>query len=227
MMIRFLLTAIIAFTPTLSENIDVPYTLRDGELQVFGYVIRSKDIRNNESESFVSFSESPDKRWVVIGYDEPFDKTLVWLYDKKTKTAPTTVQAKRVGKHFGVEWHGDNVFAIFWAGMGYKASQLFQVTSPDVFIQLDDIIVYDQARDIYARYAFDKDYNHFVFVGRAFHRQYAEEKYLIKLYVEDLLSASSSIEVRFGSNNLTLTYESKKGPVTESYKSKIIENAKP
>lgn len=223
----FLLTAIIAVTPTLSGNIDVPYTLRDGELQVFGHVIRSEDIKNIEGESFVSFSESPNKRWVVIGYDEPFEKTLAWLYDRKTETAPTIVRAKRVGRHFGVEWYGDSVFAIFWAGMGYKTSQLFKVTNPDVFTALSDIVDYDPVRDIYAHYAFDKDFNHFVFVGQAFHGQCAEEKYPIRLYVEDVLTASSSIEVHFGSDNLTITYESEMGTVTESYKSRIIEYAKP
>lgn len=227
MITRLLLTAIIAFTPTLSGNVEVPYTLRDGELKVFGHAIRSPEIKNIEGESFVSFSESPDKRWVVIGYDEPFEKTLVWLYDRKTKAAPAIVQAKRVGKHFGVDWHGDGVFAIFWGGMGYKTSQLFQVANPDVYAEVDDIIVYDHVGDIYARYAFDKDDNHFVFVGRAFHGRKAEEKYVIKLYVEDLFTASSSIEVRFGSNNITISYDGEKGPVTESYKSKIIENAKP
>lgn len=227
MIARLLLTAIIAFTPTLSGNVEVPYTLRDGELRVFDHVIRSKEIRNNEGESFVSFSESPNKRWVVIGYDEPFEKTYVWLYDRKTKSAPAVVRAKRAGKHFGVDWYGDAVFAIFWGGMGYKTSQLFQVGDPGVYFQINDVVFYDPVRDIYARYALDKDNNHFVFVGRAFHGPKTEEKYTIGLYVEDMLDAGSSIEVQFGSNNITISYDSEKGPVTESHRSKIIENAKP
>ena len=137
------------------------------------------------------------------------------------------MQAKRVGKHFGVDWYGDAVFAISWAGMGYKTSQLFQVTNPGFNVQLSDIIAYDPARDLYAYYSFDKDDNHFVIVGRAFHEKYKEEKYLVRLYVEDVLTASSSIEVSFGSNNITIFYDGEKGPVAESYKSLIIENARP
>jgi hypothetical protein len=227
MMTRLLLISIIALTPALSGGGEIPYTLQDGVLQVFGHAIRSDEIRNIEDESFVSFSEAPNKRWVVIGYDEPFEKTLVWLYDRTTKVAPVVVKANRVGKHFGVDWYGDTVFAVFWAGMGYKTSQLFKVTKPDVFTQVTDLIVYNPGRDIYARYAFDKDDNHFVFVGRAFHKQYPEEKYLIKLSVEDLLTASDSIEVQFGSDSSIVTYEGEKGSITESHKSKLVKDAKP
>ncbi len=214
-------------TQTLSGNVDIPYTVHEGELHVLGFVLHSKEISGKEGEYYVSFKESPGRKWVVIGYDEPFEKTLIWLYDITGKAAPVPVKAKRVGKHFGVDWYGDTVFGVYWGGMGYKTSQLFSVNRPDVYTQIESIIDYDPIRDIYARYDFDKDFNHFVIVGRAFHPQTGEERFRIKLDVEDLETAIGSVEnVRFGSTNIIITYQSESGVVTETCGSKIVENAK-
>lgn len=214
-------------TPTDPGAVDIPYTIRKGELQVLGHVLRSEEISAREDEYYVSFRESPGKRWVVIGYDEPFEKTLVWLYDGTSKAAPVPVKAQRVGKHFGVDWYGDSVFAVYWGGMGYKTSQLFSVTRPDVYTQIESIVEYDPARDIYARFDFDKEFNFYVIVGRALHPHAGEEKFPIKLYSEDLITAIGSIEnVRFGSNDITIKYQSKSGVVTETHRSKIVESAK-
>jgi uncharacterized protein len=225
---------------SLSGNVDIPFTIKKGELRVFGHVLTSKEISAKEDEYFVSFRESPDKRWVVIGYDEPFEKTLVWLYDRTRKAAPVLVKAKRVGKHFGVDWYGDSVFAIFWAGMGYKTSQLFKVDMPDVYTQVESIIDYDPTRDIYARFAFDTD-SIFVIVGRAFHAagdnlnrangnaqaDMGEEKFSVKMDREDTDITMMPVDnVQFGTNDITITYTSEKGIVTERHKSKIAENAK-
>lgn len=226
MISHLLLAVALAFTPTLSGNIDVPCELSSKELRVFGHVLRSPEIKNREGESFVSFSESPGKRWVVIGYDEPFEKTLVWLYDRATQAAPKAVRSPRLGKHFGVEWHGDDVFAVFWSGMGYKTSQLFRTANPDAGVQLSDLIVYDPVRDVYARYAAGAADRHFVIIGRAFHRGAAEEKFPIKLYVEDVLSIVGSLDIRFGGNSVSISYESKKGLVTETFPSKVAEQAR-
>lgn len=216
-----------AETPTLSNNIDIPYTIRKGELQVLGHALRSEEITAKEDEYYVSFRESPNKRWVIIGYDEPFEKTLVWLYDRTTNTAPVSVKAKRVGKHFGVDWYGDSVFAVYWGGMGYKTSQLFSAARPAVYTQIESIVEYDPVRDLYARFDFDKQFNFYVIVGRAFHPQAGEEKFPVKLHSDDLITAIGSIEnVRFGGSGITIRYQSKSGVVTETHSSTIVERAR-
>ena len=206
---------------TLSGNIDIHYTIQKGELRVFGHVLTSKEISAKDNEYHVSFRESPDKRWVVIGYDEPFEKTLVWLYDSTSKAAPVPIMAKRVGKHFGVDWYGNSIFAVYFGGMGYKASQLFSVAKPDIFTQVESIIDYDPIRDIYTRFDFDKDFNFYVIVGRAFHANTIEEKFPVKLDTDDLVTAIGLInEVKLGSTDITIKYESEKGIVTERHKIK-------
>jgi uncharacterized protein len=210
-----------------SGSVDIPYRIRAGELQVFGFTLRSKEISAKDDVYTVSFWESPGKRWVVIGYDEPFEKTLVWLYDRASKAAPVPVKALRVGMHFGVDWYGENVFAVYFGGMGYKTSQLFSVTRPDIYTQEESIVAYDPARDLYARFDFDKNFIFYITVGRAFHRETGEEKFPVKIETEDMTTAIENVEnVRFGSDDVTITYQGEKGAVTEKHKSKIVESAK-
>ncbi len=210
-----------------SGSVEVPFTIKSGELKVFGYVLTSKEISAKEDEYNVSFHESPDKRWVVIGYDEPFEKTLVWLYDRTSKTLPIPVKATRVGKHFGVDWYGNSVFAVYFGGMGYKTSQLFTVETPNKYIQVESIIKYDPVRDIYARLDFDKNFIFHLIVGRAFDKNAGEEKFPIQLDTDDLVDAISLIkEVKFGKADVAIAYERGKGVATDKHKSIIIENAK-
>ena len=208
-----------------------PYIVRKGELEAFGHVLRSKEIRALEGEGQynVGFAESPNKQWVMISYEEPFRTALVWLYDKTTKAPPQVIKAVRVGRHFGVEWYGDRVFSVFWAGMGYKTSQVFSVKDPDHFKQLNDIIEYDHKRDIYAVLDSDKHFSFFIVIGRVFHAQDQEERFPIKLYDKDLIIASGYIEnLEFHSSGFTVKYENVDGQaVTETFQSKLIEQAKP
>jgi len=137
------------------------------------------------------------------------------------------VKAKRGGKHFGVDWYGNSVFAVYFGGMGYKTSQLFSVTKPDTFSQIESVIDYDPVRDIYARFDFDNNIIFHVTVGRAFHRDVVEEKFPIQLDTEDLVDAIGLIkEVKFDRADVIITYETAKGVVTEKHKSKNVENAK-
>lgn len=212
---------------TLSGNIAIPFTIQKGELRVFGHVLTSSEISANDDEYHVSFRESPNKRWVVIGYDEPFEKTLVWLYDRNSKAAPVPVMAKRVGKHFGVDWYGNSIFAVYFGGMGYKTSQLFSVATPETYAQVESVIDYDPVRDIYARFEFDKDFISYVIVGRAFHAKTVEEKFPVKLETDDLVDAMALIKnVTFGRADVIIRYESEKGIITNKHESIIVENAK-
>ncbi len=223
-----------------SDNADIPFTIKKGELRVFGHVLTSKEISAKEDEYYVSFHESPDKRWVVTGYDEPFEKTLVWLYDRTSKAPPVPVKAKRAGKHFGVDWYGSSVFAVYFGGMGYKTSQLFSVSKDDAYIQIESMIDYDPTRDIYARFAFDND-SIFVIVGRAFHpggdiihrarghpqADHGEERFLVKMDRENTDVTMMPIDnVRFGIDDIIITYEGPKGKIIDRYRSKIVENAR-
>lgn len=208
-----------------------PYSVRKGELEAFGHVLRSKEISAIEGEGqyYVRFEESPNKQWVVISYDEPFRRTLVWLYDKTTKVPPQLVKAVRGGRHFGVEWYGSRVFSVFWVGMGYKTSHVSSVEAPDHFKQLSDIIEYDPKRDVYALLGRDKHFNFFIVIGRVFHAQDQEERFPIKLYDKDLIIASGYIEnLKFHSKGFAVTYKNVDAQdVTETFQSKLIESAKP
>jgi hypothetical protein len=227
--ILLILATVITVESAFASDAKFPSRVRKGEITVFGYTLRSKEIRAIKGEYFVSFDVSPNKRWVVILYDEPFDNVAVWLYDKTTKAAPKFLKAKRFGRHIGVEWYGDDVFAIFGAGMGYQTSRLFRVENVDQYKDVDDIVVYDAERDIYALLNPDKKFNYFIVVGRAFHTEVMEERFLIPLYDKDLTGAIDYVEkLIFTDTEFTVTYKNKdEKEITETFKSKLIENAKP
>ena len=229
--ILLIVAAIIASKPRVAGSEKYLYSVRKGELEAFGHLLRSKEISAIEGEGqyYVGFKESPNKQWVVISYDEPFKRTLVWLYDKTTKAPPQLVNAVRGGRNFGVEWYGNRVFSVFRAGIGYKTSQVFSVENPEHFRQLDDIIEYEPERDVYARLDSDKHFNFFIVIGHVFHTQDQGERFPIKLYDKDLIIASGYIEnLEFRSNGFTVTYKNVDGrDVTETFQSKLIENAKP
>jgi len=224
-----ILATIISFEVAFASEAKYPYTVSKGELKVLGHVLRSKDIRAIEGEYFVSFEESPNKQWVVISYDEPFERTVVWLYDKASKAAPQLVKAVRVGKHFGVDWYGDHVFSVFWTGMGYKTSQVFSVKQPNHYKQLNDIVAYDPGKDIYALLNPDKNFNFFIAIGRIFHTQEKEERFPIPLFDKDLTAAVGYVEdLKFTDKGFTVTYKNNdEKDVTGTFQSKLIENAKP
>ncbi len=192
-------------------------------------MLRSEEIHAVEGEYFVSFEESPNKQWVLVSYDEPFERTVVWLYDKTKKSVPQVVKAVRVGKHFGVEWYGNRVFSVFWAGMGYKTSQVFGVDHPDQYKVLNDIVEYDPIRDIYAVLDSDKNFNFSITIGRVFHAKEREERFRIKLYREDLAGARGYIEkLKFSSKGFSVTFKNEQEKdVTQTFQSKVIENARP
>ncbi len=72
------------------------YTVRKGELTVFGHTLKSDEIGATEDNYCVSIKESPNKRWSLITYDEPFARGAVWLYDNISKTAPQIVTNYKV-----------------------------------------------------------------------------------------------------------------------------------
>jgi hypothetical protein len=204
-----------------------PYTVHKGEISVLGYTLHSEEITATKNNNYVSFTESPNKRWLLIVYDEPFERGIAWLYDKTTKAPPRLVKTARFGRHFGAEWYGDRVFAIWGGGMGYKTSRLFSVDDLDHYKELDDIIAYDPERDIYALLDM-KEFKFFIVIGRAFHPE-KEERFLIPIYSKYVPDSMDSIKIlKFIDHGFTIKYKNKNEKiVTETVKTKIIENAKP
>lgn len=227
--ILFVLVATIAVVSAFASEANYPYTVHKGEITVFGHRLLSNEIRAVEGEYFVSFVESPNKRLILITYDEPFEREAVWLYDKTTKVPPQPIKTDRPGKHFGAEWYGNRVFAIFGAGMGYKASRLIRADDLNHYKEVSDIVAYDPERDVYALLNSDKEFNYFIVVGRAFHDERNEERYPIPLYDQDLTGATGYVEnLVFTSKGITVTYKNKdEKTITQTFQSRIVENAKP
>jgi len=231
---RLLIIAIIIIPigTTVADETKYPYSVRKGELTVFGHTLHSKEIQSTEEgQHYVSFVEAPNKQRVLVLYDEPFERGAAWLYDKTKKTAPQPVGTVRLGRHFGAEWYGSNVFAIFGAGMGYKGYRLFRVEQLKRYKEVHDIVEYSPEKDIYALLLRDSEFKYFIVVGRAFHAEEKEERFPIQINDEDLVTADTGGYIKnfeFNNRGFAVTYENKKGKdTTEMFQSKVIENAKP
>ncbi|HEY0664516.1 MAG TPA: hypothetical protein VGD24_00430 [Gallionella sp.] len=224
--------AVITVRPAVADETQYPYSIRKGEITVFGHTLNSKEIRSTEEDqNYVSFIESPNKQRILILYDEPFERGAAWLYDKTTKTTPQPVGTVRLGRHFSAEWYGDNVFAIFGTGMGYKLSRLFRIEQLNRYKEVNDIVEYDPKRDIYASLLRDSEFKYFIVVGRAFHFEEKEERFPVQMNDEDLVTADTGgyiNNLEFSRRGFSISYENKKSKeVTETFQTRIIENAKP
>jgi hypothetical protein len=225
--ILFVLIIAISVGVSFASEREYPYTVHKGEIVVFGYALHSKEITAAKDRFYVSFEESPSKRWIIIVYDEPFERGVAWLYDKTTKTEPRLVKTVRIGRHFGAEWYSDRVFAIYGGGMGYKTSRLFRVEDPNNYRELDDIVAYEPERDIYALLDM-KEFKFFIVIGRTFHPE-KEKRFLIPIYCKYVSERMGSIKnLKFTNKGFTVKYKNEKEKiVTEKFQTNIIENAKP
>ena len=151
-----------------SSGKEIEYKVVDGKLAVFGYVLEPKyPIPGDDSEGrVIAFHPSPDERWVVIqsGYRVAVD---LWLYDTATRAKPVRV-ASEPGNHTTINWHGSKVFEVFWGGMGYSMSELFRVEHVDRGKRVDDMLLYDDRRDLYVSFLIDEAITTGIEVGRAF-----------------------------------------------------------
>ena len=220
---------ILSFLSSLSSDLwaeEIEYDVLDGKLTVFGYMLDPKyPIPGADSEDrFITFRQSPNKKWIVIqsGYRIKVD---LWLYNNETKAKPVRI-ASQPGNHTAVNWYGSKVFEIFWGGMGYSMSQLFQVEDPQIGQQIDDMLLYDYRRDVYVSFFVDDSYSSGIEIGRAFYEpKLKPERFKLNLeytYVSDARFAIN--DVRIIRNRVAVTHTKMNGvKVVETFSARALQ----
>jgi hypothetical protein len=201
-------TPLIAITLTLGGLVfasgvvfakGVEYQVIAGKLAVFGHVLDPKyPIPSDDEEGrVIAFHPSPNEKWIVIqsGYRVEVD---LWLYNTQTKAKPVRI-ASQPGTHTTVNWHGSQVFEVAWGGMGYSVSELFEVKDLQGGKRINDMLLYDQERDIYVSFLIDKALGAGIEVGRAFVKETRQpERYKLNLeytYVSDARFAIDDVAI--------------------------------
>ena len=220
---------VLSILTSLSSDLwaaEIKYEVVGGKLAVFGYVLEPKyPIPGPDFEGrVIAFHFSPDKKWLVIqsGYRVKVD---LWLYNTETKAKPVRI-ASQPGNHTTVNWHGCEVFEIFWGGMGYSVSQLFQVGDPQTGKQIDNLLIYDCQRDVYVSFLIDDSRSSGIEIGRIFFEQKLEpEKFKLNLeytYVSDALSTIKDVNII--GNKVVVAHTKMNGKrIEESFSSRFLQ----
>lgn len=205
---------------------EIEYEVVGGKLAVFGYVLDPKyPIPGADFEGrVIAFHLSPDKKWIVIqsGYRIKVD---LWLYNTETKAKPVRI-ASQPGNHTTVNWHGREVFEIFWGGMGYSMSQLFQVGDPQIGKRINDMLLYDQRRSVYVSFLIDDSLSSWIEIGRTFYEQKLKpERFKLNLEYTYLSDARFAInDVKIIGNRIVVTHTKMNGEeVEETFSSRFLQ----
>jgi hypothetical protein len=205
---------------------DIPYTVRDGALHVFGHVLRPKfEIKlatspEDDDTSTISFPRSDDGRWVVIEHSRDVNSIEFWLYDSHTGDRPARIPVGS-GRHGDVQWHGDEVFEIKFAGMGYTISEFVHVAQPEKPFHVSDLLYCDAAERVYVSF-----YNDGVEIGRLFEEDdQLKERFPINLEYVSVVDAVMTIEeVEIEGAVLIVAHSRKDGSVArESFLPRILQ----
>lgn len=219
----------LGFLSCLSSELwakDVEYEVVGGRLAVFGYVldpiypIPGADVEGR----VIAFHVSPDKKWIVIqsGYRIEVD---LWLYDTESKAKPVRI-ASQPGNHTTVNWHGSEVFEVFWGGMGYGMSQLFRVADPQTGKRIDDMLLYDPRRDVYVSFLIDDSLSSVIEMGKVFSEQKPKsERFKLDLeytYVSDARFAIDDSKII--GNKVVVTHTKTSGDkVEETFSPRLLQ----
>ncbi len=215
----------LVFAPGAVLAKDVEYQVVAGKLAVFGHVLDPKyPIPGDDDEGrVIAFHSSPNERWIVIqsGYRVEVD---LWLYDTQTKAKPVRI-ASQPGNHTRVSWHGNRVFGVSWGGMGYRMSELFQVEDPQRGKRIDDMLLYDEGRDIYVSFFIDHALGTGVELGRVFGGQGRKpERFRLNLEYTYASNARFAIEdATIAGNKIVVTHTRESGKkVRETFSSDFL-----
>ncbi len=229
----FLISTAFFFISSLSyavaEEIEVPFKVRHGKIEAFGYILMPKVPLKGEDEDFISFDKSPNSRWITIVAGD-YPNIDVWLYDAKSRKAPVRVNTTP-GRHVFIKWHGDEVIEVYWAGMGYQMSDLFKTSEPNRKTHIDDLLYYDKERLVYVRYYFkkkDDKIHFFVSMGRAFAEDSKEEHFVVGLDPTSLVDAVMAFEdVEIIRDKLIITHKRQDSRVIkEEFKPGLLQQKK-
>lgn len=157
------------------EN-DIDYSVEEDALHVFGHVLQPKfniklaDFPEDDDVSSISFPSSGDGRWVVIVHKRDVNSVEFWLYDRRTGEQPVRLPVGP-GRHGEVRWHGDEIFEISFAGIGYTLSRFVHVARPEESFEVRDLLHYDDDTRVYISFVPDG-----VEVGRLFEQDESSRK---------------------------------------------------
>ena len=212
---------------------DIDYSVVEGAVLVFGHRLETEnslpEIGDCEGCGAIGFHRSPDGRWILIVSDVMPTDNDIWLYDTRSGAMPKHLIDKRRGRHLETGWLSDHVFELRWAGMGYSSSLLFDAAGPGAGKALDDLLLYDSARDVYARFHYDADRSaSMVEIGAAFSTSAGVERFPVALdneYLSDWRDQFDSIGI--DGAHLVVTYHTKaRGPVTDRFAPQILAGAR-
>lgn len=212
---------------------DIDYAVVEGAVLVFGHRLETEnplpEIGDCEGCGAIGFHRSPGGRWVLIVSDVRFTDNDIWLHDTNTEAMPTHLVDKRRGRHLETGWLSDRVFEVRWSGMGYSSSLLFDAAGPGAGKALDDMLLYDSARDVYARFHYDAQLSaSMVEIGPVFSASAGAERFPVALdneYLSDWRDQFESIEI--DGAHLVVTYHTKaRGLVTDRFAPQILAGAR-
>ena len=204
---------------------DIPYTVKYGALHVFGHVLQPKfEIKlatspEDDDTSSISFLRSDDGRWVVVEHSRDVNSIEFWLYDSQTGDRPARIPGGS-GRHGDVQWRGEEVFEITFAGMGYTVSVFVHVTQPEKPFHVGDLLYCDVAERVYVSF-----YNDGVEIGRLFEEDdQLKERFPIELEYVSVVDARMTVKkVEIESGVLIVAHERADGTVArETFFPKIL-----
>jgi hypothetical protein len=180
------------FASAYAEEYD--YKVVDGKMHIFGYILEPRypikySSPEEDDDTVISINPSISGRWIIIctGYME---KTEMWLFDTRKKTRPAKIDFQPRGRHISKKWHNDEIFEIRHTGMGYWTSDFYRAQDLTKTFQVDSIMLYDLARDIYVSFYMDG-----IEIGKGFNRDNLKpERFNIDLEYEYVSDAISTIE---------------------------------
>jgi hypothetical protein len=170
------------------------YKVVDGKLHIFGYILEPRypitsSTPPEDSDTFITIIPSISERWIIIrtGY---MAETEMWLFDTQKKTRPVKLDFQPKGRHIHNEWQNDEIFEIRHAGMGYWTSDFYLAGDLTKTFQVDSIMLYDLARDIYVSFYMDG-----IEIGKGFNKgDLKPERFNIDLEYKYVSEAISTIE---------------------------------
>lgn len=205
------------------KNPDCPAQM--GSIAIYGYTLKSSQI-SNQDICTISTYPSDDGHWVVIVYELFRSNYVAWLYDSQSNEQPMMITEERMGNHMFVEWHGNEVFSLIGAGMGYKVNHMYYVGDLTLPRVIKDLLKYYSDIDVYVSLYTDRKENSiYLEIGRVVHNHEEIERYKLDVPNDAMGFAEAIINsVEIYPNELVISYiNSDRQEVIKTIKSKIIQ----
>jgi len=208
------------------------YQLIDDRIVVLGHELTTAeelpDLSCEECGSAhnVSLIWSPDDRRALVVSDVQLANFDAWIFDRRDDAPPSRIAAQRAGRHLTkAAWHGNHKVELTFAGMGYAATILVDVSQPTDARELDNCLLFDAGRDVYVRYTWDANSKaREIEVGTVFAGSRSVERFPIALdneYHSDSMGMIKTVEIH--GDELTVTYDTDaRGIVRDVFRPRVL-----